>query len=102
MKTVFKTTPGPRKNRFEYVILFQEKDILRILDVFPEIIQHLNPQQQTDAVIRKALNINGYCYQYVINKCQEYLSIALEQQPKLNMHNQPHLKTQMIIGISIY
>jgi len=79
---ILKTTGGPRKNRFDFVKSFNESDILRIIPSFPSIIKYLNPEQQTDTIIRKALNTDGYCYQYVINKCHDYLEIALTNQPK--------------------
>ncbi len=79
---IFKTTSGPRKNRFDFLTKYSEADLLRILAVRPNLVRYLTLNQQTDNLIKTVLKLDGYVYQYIHNKTPEYAEIALANQPK--------------------
>lgn len=79
---VFKTTTGPRKERFNFLHDYSEADLLKVLQVRPNLFMYLKPEQQSDTLIRHVLNWDGYCYCYIKNKSLEYLKLALKNEPK--------------------
>lgn len=75
-----------KKIRFNFIWHYDEDVLVRIMKVRPGLLKILSAEKQTDLVIRAALNKNGYCLEYVINKTDEYVKLAIENQPRAVMY----------------
>jgi len=71
-----------KKNRLRFVNTYAESDILRIAAAYGNILRSLTPEHLTDIVIKTALKSNGWAIQYVENRTEEYVRIALESEPE--------------------
>lgn len=79
---IFKTTQGKRCERFLFLHKYSESELLRILEVRPNLLMYLKPEQQTDTIIKRVLSLDGFVYQYVVNKKPEYLELAMLNEPR--------------------
>jgi hypothetical protein len=82
LETVFKSQPTiPRKDRFKFINYATELHLVKIVSIRSQLLRELSDEKQTDAVIKAALQKNGYSIQYVKNKTNEYCALALETTP---------------------
>lgn len=72
----------PKKDRFNFIIYFNEEALIRILKIRPSLLQILPEDKQTDQLIKEILQSNGYALQHVINPTKEHIKIALLHEPK--------------------
>lgn len=72
----------PKKDRFKFILDFDDNIIMRIIKVKPYLLSIIPENRQSDEIVKQALTTNGYSLEYVINKKEEYIKIALENQPK--------------------
>ncbi|BCS83650.1 hypothetical protein QLL95_gp0473 [Cotonvirus japonicus] len=85
LEIIFKSkymTNVPRKDRFKFILDFDENVIAKIIHIKPYLLSIIPADKQTDKIIKTALHTDGYSLQYVVNKKDEYINIALENQPK--------------------
>jgi acyl carrier protein len=85
LNSIFKSksnTHIPKKERFNFIINFNEDALIRILKVRSNLLSILPLDKQTDKLIKEVLQSDGYALQYVINPSKEHIEIALDQQPK--------------------
>lgn len=83
LKKIFNKMVGtPKKTRFNFINEFDEDTIIRLIKIDERLIAHLDRKKMTDGLIRVALAFNGYNLQYVEDQTQEYINIALNNQPK--------------------
>jgi hypothetical protein len=71
----------PKVQRFNFIVDFNENALLRIISVRPSLIKELSEEKQTDILVRKALELDGYTIQHVKNKTEEYKALAVKSQP---------------------
>jgi hypothetical protein len=71
----------PRVNRFKFISNFNEDSLLKIISVRPHLIGELSKDKQTDMLVKKALELDGYNIQHIKNKTEEYKNLALTSQP---------------------
>lgn len=77
-----KMTNTPKKTRFKFINNFNEDAIIRLITVDERLILALEEGKMTHKLIHEMLKSNGYNLQYVKNQTQEYVKIALSNQPK--------------------
>lgn len=71
----------PKKVRFDFINGFNEDALIRLIKVDGILMTNLDEEKLTDKLIRAALASNGYNLQYVHKQTQEYIDIALNNQP---------------------
>lgn len=71
----------PKKERFDFIIGYDEAALIRIIKVDTRLLRTLPENKQTDNLIKEILKQDGYALQYVISPTQEHFDIALQNQP---------------------
>nr|WBF70214.1 hypothetical protein [Megavirus caiporensis] len=71
----------PKKDRFKFILDFDDNIIIKIIRAEPNLLSIIPENRQSDEIVKQALATNGWSLQYVINKKEEYVKIALENQP---------------------
>lgn len=72
----------PKKNRFKFILDFDDNVIMKIIKAKPNLLSMIPENRQSDEIVKQALMTNGYNLEYVINKTEEHIKIALQNQPK--------------------
>jgi hypothetical protein len=76
----------PRKDRFKFLNSYKENKICQILKIMPNLLRFIEQDKVTDTIIKTALETDGYTLQYIKNKTEEYINMALKNQPKAVMY----------------
>jgi len=84
LNNIFKSKKGSvRKNRFEFINLFNEDVIIRIIKVCGYILSSLDKNKITYNVAKEAVMSNGYNIKYVPIelRTEEIINLALNNNP---------------------
>lgn len=83
LNAIFKSRKNiPRKDRFNFILQYNDDILEKILVARPYLLQIIPFEKQTDKLIKAILTRDGYAIQYVLDKKEEYVKIALENEPK--------------------
>lgn len=85
LKIIFKFKSNrniPKKDRFNFIINFEEDALIRIIKAKASILKILPVSKQTDKLIKEILQYNGYALEHVIDPTKEQINLALLQEPK--------------------
>lgn len=83
LSQIFKSQPKvPKVDRFLFINNLNEETIIKIISIRPSLLRVVSELKQTDKVICTALNSSGYFLEYVINKTDKYIQLAINNEPK--------------------